>query len=269
MVAKLKDILDVLEELAPSYTAEEWDNPGLQVGYFSQAIKKIFVAVDPSLKAIRKASNRDSQLLLTHHPLIFNPISHINQGNYPGNVIFEAFKKGISVVAAHTNLDVIWGGINDMLADLFELQEVELLEKRADLKMDDAGLGRIGYLPNPMRLSGMAETVKAILGTERIRVVGHKNMRVKRVAVVGGSGGGMISVASKKGADLLVTGDVSHHGARDAENLGLALIDGGHFHTEKAALRLFSGRLKDSFIQRGLDVIVEFYKDERDPMRYE
>ncbi len=269
MVAKLKDVIDVLEEIAPSHTAEEWDNPGLQVGYLSQAIRKIFVSVDPSLKAIRKASKRDSQMLLTHHPLIFKPISQIDQGNYPGNVIFEALKKGISVVAAHTNLDVIRGGINDMLADLFGLQHAELFEKKAYLEIDDVGLGRIGYLPKPTRLSAMAETVKTILGIERIRVLGHKNMVVKRLAVIGGSGGGMISLASKNRADLLITGDVSHHEAREAEYLGLALIDGGHFHTEKAALRLFAGRLKDSLIERGLEVIVEFYKNERDPMRYE
>lgn len=269
MVTRLKDVLVVLEEIAPSFAAEEWDNPGLQVGYSSQVIKKIFVSVDPTLKAVRKASNRDSQLLLTHHPLIFNPISEIDQESYPGDVIFEAFRKGISIVSAHTNLDMIRGGINDMLADLFGLLDVELLHKRVDSEMDDAGLGRIGYLPDRVRLSAMTETVKEVLRAERIKVVGLKNSMIKRVAVVGGSGGGMISLASRKGADLLITGDVSHHEAREAENLGLALIDGGHFHTEKAALRLFADRLKDVFIDRNLEVGVEVYRDERDPVRYE
>ena len=115
----------------------------------------------------------------------------------------------------------------------------------------------------------MTETVKEVLGAERIKVVGLKNRMIKRVAVVGGAGGGMISLASMKGADLLITGDVSHHEAREAENLGLALIDGGHFHTEKAALRLFADRLKDVFRDRNLEVGVEVYKDERDPVRYE
>lgn len=269
MATKLKEILNLLEEIVPSHIAEEWDNSGLQVGHPSQIIKKVFVSVEPTLKAVRKASSRDSQLLLTHHPLIFRPLSQINQESYPGNVVFEAFKKELSIVAAHTNLDVIRGGINDMLADLFGLLDVELLQRKVDSKVDNAGLGRIGYLPDPVKLGTMIETVKTVLRTERIRVVGNNNMKVKRVAVVGGSGGVMIPFASRKGADVLITGDVSHHEAREAENLGLALIDGGHFHTEKAALRLFADTLRDLFLERDLGVTVEFYKDETDAVRYE
>ena len=87
--------------------------------------------------------------------------------------------------------------------------------------------------------------------------------------MIGGSGGGMIPAASKKGADLLITGDVSHHEALEAKNLGLALIDGGHFHTEKAALRLFADRLKGKLIEQAWDIIVEVYKDEKGPIRFE
>ena len=267
MIPKLKDIFDILEEMAPSYIAEGWDNTGLQVGNFSLETKKIFVALDPTLKAVRETSNRQAQLLLTHHPLIFKSLSHINEETYPGIVIFEAFKKGISIVAVHTNLDVIQGGINDILARLFELQDVDLLEKKDDLTMDDAGLGRIGSLQEPMSLSSMIERVKTILGSRSIKVVGREEMKIRRVAVVGGSGGGMVSEASKKGADLLITGDVSHHDALGAENLGLALIDGGHFHTEKIALRHFANRLKSTLIKEDWDVTVETYDDETSPMR--
>ena len=269
MLPTLQDILDTLEELAPSNAAEDWDNPGLQVGELSQKIKKIFISLDPTLKAVKEASDSKAQLLLTHHPLIFKSISHLNQGVYPGNVIFTALKKGISIISAHTNLDVAEGGINDILTNLFNLQDVEVLKKREALDIKGAGLGRIGYLPKPMRLSTMTETVKAVLGTERVKVVGHRNMKIRRVAVVGGSGGEMVSIASNKRADLLITGDVSHHEALEAENLGMALIDGGHFYTEKAALRPFMDRLKAALTKQDWDVTVDLYDNETCPMRFE
>ena len=168
MVPKLKAILEVLEEIAPSRAAEEWDNPGLQVGHLSQEIEKIFISLDPTLTAVRKASERNAQLLLTHHNLIFRPLSSLDQQIYPGNVISEALEKGIAIVSAHTNLDVVQGGINDILADLFGLQDVEVLENRNDLGSDDAGLGRIGNLPGPLKLAQMTTKVKEVLGTKRI-----------------------------------------------------------------------------------------------------
>ena len=269
MVPKLKDFLHILEEIAPSYMAYEWDNPGLQVGCLSQEIKKIFISLDPTIKAVRKASTRDAQLLLTHHPLIFKHISCIYQESYPGNVIFESFKKGISIVAAHTNLDMTYCGINDMLANLFALQSVETLQKREDLMIDTVGMGKIGDLLEPMSLADMTESVKVVLGAKRVKVVGEKNSIIRRVAVVGGSGGRTIPMASKKGADLLITGDVTHHEALEAQNAGLALIDGGHFHTEKAALIPFADRLKGTLTEQDWDVTVEVYKDEKNPMRCE
>ena len=269
MVTNLKAILEVLEEIAPSRAAEEWDNPGLQVGHLSQEIEKIFISLDPTLKAVRKAFKRNAQLLLTHHNLIFRPLSSVDQQIYPGDVISEALDKGISIVSAHTNLDVVQGGINDILADLLGLQEVEVLEDRNELGIDGAGLGRIGTLPSPLKLAQMTKKVKETLGTERVKVVGQKNRRIGRVALVGGAGGALVSLASKKGADLLITGDVRHHEALEAESLGLALVDGGHFYTEKAALRPFGDRLKSALLKRNMEVLVEVYKDEKDPTRYE
>ena len=100
-------------------------------------------------------------------------------------------------------------------------------------------------------------------------MVGQKNRRIGRVALVGGAGGAMVSMASKKGADLLITGDVRHHEALEAASLGLALVDAGHFYTEKAALGPFGDYLKGIFMKRNMEVLVEVFKDERGPTRYE
>lgn len=268
MLPKLKDILSLLNEMAPFHYAEEWDNSGLQVGNLYNPINKIFISLDPSINALRSALEGNAQLLLTHHPLIFNPLSQLDYAIYPGDIIVEAIRKEISIVSMHTNLDVAEGGINDMLANLFSLQNQEVLHVRDDLKIDRIGLGRIGDLPEPLGLSSMIEKVKGALEATTVRVSRKEDLDIKRVAVVGGSGGSMVAVASRKGADLFITGDVSHHDALKAEKLGLALIDAGHFFSERAAMALFADNLQECLYRKDMDVMVEVYRQEIGPMGY-
>ena len=268
MEPTLKDILEILDSMAPFRHAEDWDNCGLQVGSLSQEVTKIFVSLDPTPVSLREASARQAQLLLTHHPLIFGSLFRIDRSTYPGSVISEALGSGISVVSAHTNLDVASGGINDMLADLFGLQGVEVLEKKDVPLSGDLGLGRVGDLEKPVPLSVLAETARQVLGIEGVRVSGPKDAVLRRVAVVGGAGGGMVSLASQGGADILITGDIGHHDARAAEELGLSLLDGGHFHTEKAALHLFADAFVGRLRKEGWNVGLEKYEDEKPPLWY-
>ena len=266
MIPKLKDFLDLLEQVAPARFAEPWDNPGLQVGSYDQEVRKILLALDPTLKALASASKTGAQVLLTHHPLIFKPISRLEIHGYPHNVIFQAMKNEISVVAAHTNLDVAKGGMNDILAHMLELQHIEVLSKTDEDK--GVGLGRIGNLPEPTEFSFVVNNIKRALSIERLRVVDHGDRMVRRLAVVAGSGGNLVPLASEKGADLLLTGDVSHHHALEAESLGIALIDGGHFHTEKAAFRNFAGHLMEELTGKGWEVTVVVYEEEASPIYY-
>ena len=264
MVPRIKDILDRLEKIAPTVLAEPWDNPGLQVGSYSQEITKILLSLDPTLKALRSAQRRNAQLLFTHHPLIFKPLSQLDINTHPGDVIVEAVQSRISVIAAHTNLDIAKGGINDILADLLELETVEVLEEKDEVK--GAGLGRIGNLPEAVRLSVLVEKVKRVFGAGQLKVVGREDEQVVRLAVVGGSGGSLVSLAFKKGADLLVTGDIGHHHALEAESLGISLIDAGHFHTEKTAFGAFAEHLRAMVTVWGWKVAIEVDEDETDPM---
>ncbi len=263
MILRLRDFLTTLETIAPIRWAEPWDNPGLQVGSLSQEIRKIFSSLDPTLSALISASEAHAQLLFTHHPLIFKPLSRLDINAFPGDVIAEAAKRGISIVAAHTNLDVARGGINDILADLMGLNNVEVLQP-AD-EADGVGLGRIGNLPEPAALSTVAKDVKKLLGAQSIRAVGRRDVLIRRLAVVGGSGGSLTSLAHEKGADILLTGDIGHHVALEAESLGIALLDGGHFHSEKTAFRVFAKNLNKMLTSKGWEVAVETDEDERDP----
>ena len=132
---------------------------------------------------------------------------------------------------------------------------------------DGAGLGRIGNLPQPLSLEQMTEKVCNTLGKRHVYPVGAWNNTVQRVAVVGGSGGRLVSLARDKGAELFLTGDVGHHTALEASMVGMTLMDGGHFGTEKKAFEGFALRLLDVMLSRGWEIQVEIFEEETDPLK--
>ena len=152
MFPSLKEVIDILDEIAPFALAEEWDNSGLQVGSRNQTVKKILVALDPTFEAVCRASSTGAQLLITHHPLLFRAVSCIDLNTYPGNVISEAIKNDVAIVAAHTNLDSAKTGINYHLAGKIGLVDVEVLEPKELLGEGGYGLGVVGNLPEPVDL---------------------------------------------------------------------------------------------------------------------
>jgi len=268
MAPVLKEVLKVLDGIAPFSLAEEWDNSGFQVGFLSDEIRKAVISLDPTIKCLKIAAERKAQLLLTHHPLIFKPLSRIDTDAYPGDVISEALRARISIVALHTNLDMAKGGINDILAQMIGLQDLEALHKKNDAEDDLEGLGRIGHLPSAMPLSSVARMIMDTLGSTGLSVTGPADKEIKKIAILGGAGGGELSCASEKGADLFITGDIRHHEALMADALGLALIDAGHFNLERAAMHIFADHLRDRFKDAGWDLKLEIYEDEKMPFRH-
>lgn len=264
MIPTVKDILNLLDEIAPFNLAEEWDNSGLQIGSPDHPVGKMLMALDPTMEAVREARSQGAQLLLTHHPLIFRTLSSIDLDVSLGRVILEAIKGNLAVVSAHTNLDRAENGINQMLARLFELQDIQGLE------LDDrplSGLGRIGNLPASGTLDAIAAWVKTKIGASHVLAVGEGQRVIHRVAVVGGSGGGMVSQAFRRGADLLITGDIGHHASLEALSLGICLLDCGHFLTEWSALRIFKDYLQGEMNDRGWEIRLEFFDKEGCPYR--
>jgi len=268
MIPSVKDILNLLNEIAPFDLAEEWDNSGLQIGSPDHQVRKMLIALDPTLEAVQEALSKKAQLLLTHHPLIFKTISSINFGLYPGQVILEAIKGNLAIISAHTNLDLAENGINQILARLFELQNIEILQINNHPDHPLLGLGRIGNLPSSRPLGEIAKWVKDKIGTAHVSVVGQREKTISRVAVVGGSGGSMISQAFQRGADLLITGDIGHHDALQALSLGLGLIDCGHFSTEWSALRIFKDYIQREMLDLGWEIQIEFLDKEACPYWY-
>ncbi|MGI5888930.1 MAG: Nif3-like dinuclear metal center hexameric protein [Oscillospiraceae bacterium] len=225
-----KRVLDALFDAAPESGAEEWDNVGLIVDCGNE-YDSVLVALDLTFPVISEAESLGCGAVVCHHPAIFHGIKCISK-NDP---VFEAVKKGISVFAAHTNFDNADPGVNTVLADLLSLEDVAPL--------GDQPTGKMGSVPETSALK-FAEKVKEALGVSFVEVA-DAGRPVKKVAVIGGSGGSMYRTALEAGCDLLVTGECRHNEAIEAVDNGLSIISAGHFETESPSMQLLRDMLAD------------------------
>ena len=225
----VQDIFTFLHTRAPFDTAEGWDNPGMLVGDPRRAVTRVLVALDATDGAVETAKAVGAQLIVTHHPVIFAPLKRLAADSIP----YRLAAAGISLIAAHTNLDKAVEGVNDTLAARLGLTDIEIA---AD------GMTRVGTLPEEMTATAFAAHVAAVLGTP-VRAAGDKP--VKRVALCGGAAGSSL-FAHIGSADCFITGEVKHH-----EWLGAAgrinLIDGGHYSTEVPVVDTLCGWLTEAF----------------------
>lgn len=239
----VNDILNYIETLAPRAMKESWDNVGLLCGSKGTPVTKILVALDPFEHVCREAADWGAELIVTHHPLIFQPVPNVTDGTSIGRSIMVLCRHGISAINAHTNLDQAPGGVNDVLAQTLGLQNVEIINPRAG--EIPYGLLRCGTVEE-QPLDTFLSTVKANLRCEGMRYVdGGKTVR--KVAVGGGSCSGAMLEALAAGCDTFVTADVKYNGFWDAHDLGLNLIDAGHFHTENPVVAVLAAKLQAQF----------------------
>ncbi|MBO5364358.1 MAG: Nif3-like dinuclear metal center hexameric protein [Clostridia bacterium] len=247
---KVKDIIAELEQFAPPALAEPWDNVGLMVGDLEQRVTTVFVCLDVTSDNVRRATKWGADLILSHHPLLFAPPKHLVEQEVTGSIVRNLIRHEISVYSAHTNLDHATGGMNDVLAKHLSLTQVRRF--RDEECVDGAGnpidnIGRVGVLPVAMEMGDFAELVRDALGCRSLRFVGTPEDTVKTVAVCSGSGGDGIYAAYHAGADVFVTSDIRHHEAQLAFELGLNLIDAGHFETENTICRFMTEFLESRF----------------------
>lgn len=367
---KCQTIVGILEELAPKRLAESWDNVGLLVGDGRQKVKRIMVCLDVPEWVVEEAVNSDVDMIVAHHPMIFNGIKRITADTATGRKIISLVKNDIALYCLHTNFDIVTGGLNDILArelgfsssavleetyrekllklvvyvpegheeeviaamcragagyigkyssctfrtkgtGTFEPQEgakpfigkIGSLENVEEFRVETIvperlldrvlkemlkahpyeevaydvyetrnegrvmGLGRIAELEKETTLSFFADNVKAMLGAESIRYAGDPNRTIKKVALLNGSGSKYINAARFAGADVLVTGDTQHHGVLDALELGLCIIDAGHYATEKIMIKYIAGYLREKFQSLKLDAEVVESGSNTDIMR--
>lgn len=352
---KLKEVLKVIEKKYPLDLAYSWDNVGLLVGNYESDIKKIMLTLEANEEVINEAINKNVDLIITHHPFIFNKLEKINTRDLKGKLIHKLIKNDISIYSMHTNFDIAFEGLNDYFMELIGVTDTKILEVtksevlyslcvyvpvdycekvkdaimktgagiignyshcsfnmngvatfkplegsnpfigskdsveavneikvetvvperllnkvitemikahpyeevgydlyRLENKGHHFGLGRIGKLEKEINLETLCNTIKEKLDMNNIRVVGSLDSKVRKIAVVTGSGSDLIKKAYQKGVDTFITGDVKYHDAQDALDLGINVIDCGHFETEKIFSDIMNKFLEDSL---SIDII--------------
>ena len=344
-VARVRDIAEAVERIAPPSLSEDWDNSGLQVGDPATEASRVLVALTPVEEVFEEAEEKGADFLLLHHPLIFNPLKCVDTGSYPGDLVSRAVRSGLAVYAAHTSYDAAPDGVSVALAEALGLRgpfevisprgalrklvifvpeesvdavadalagegagvigeyerctfrtpgtgtflggettdpylgEKGRLEKVEEIRLETVvpahaadravaaavaahpyeeaaldlypiegrpegcGYGRVGTLPEPMMSEELREHVANGLGFPARLVADPGSGRIERVAVLGGSGGSLVSEAASSGGQAYVTGDLDYHDALLADSLGLAAIDAGHAATELPSLAPLARRL--------------------------
>lgn len=366
-------IFNVMEKWAPKAFAYDWDNIGLQVGSNNKPVKKIMVTLDVLESVVDEAIENKVDLIIAHHPLLFEPLKQINVDSWRGRMIRKLIQHDITVYAAHTNLDVAKGGVNDLLADLIGLEDKEILietnedslfkvvvyipethvevvtdalakeeaghighyshctfqtkgmgtfmplgeanpfiGERNQLEMvpevkletivqqtilsnvlkamiaahpyeevaydvvplenegEKIGVGRVGNLKEVTTLDEFVTKVKNVLELNYVRVSGDSNRKVKRVAILGGSGEKYLHSAIKKKADVYITGDMTFHVAQEAIEMGISVIDAGHYIEKvmkSGTKQYLEQQIKeDATLDKSLEIIVS--ETNTDPFQY-
>lgn len=245
-MANAADILAFVEQLAPAYMKMDWDNVGLLCGRRSQEVDTVLVALDPFLDTAQEAAQVGAQLLLTHHPLIFRPVKAITDDTPVGQTILYLIEHGIAAINAHTNLDCAPGGVNDCLAEKLGLSQVQVIDPAGtDGDGRPWGLLRCGVVEE-QELSDFLPRVKEALGCDGLRYVSGSK-KVHRVAVGGGACAGELEQVIAAGCDTFVTADSKYNQLWDAYDLGVNLIDAGHFHTEQPVCAMLAEKLQAAF----------------------
>lgn len=231
----VQKIFDFLNEKFPTDTACDFDNVGLLVGDPNAEVKKAVVALDCTPSAVNTALKNGCQLIITHHPIIFDPLKRV----IAGSAVYEVIKNGISVISMHTNLDVGIGGVNDCLSFALSLENV------TKVAAADGYLLNVGELTSPLYPDALALYIKEKLGGA-VKYVGA-DKEIKRVLLCSGSGGSYLNEVLRHGCDALITSDVKHNQFLDAERLGISLFDAGHFDTEDVVTEPLKQMLEDKF----------------------
>lgn len=261
-MATVADILNFIETIAPKSMKESWDNVGLNVGRTTKEVRKILVALDPFTHVCEEAKEIGADLLVTHHALIWQP-GFVTDADTQGRNTLFLIENGIAHINAHTNLDQSPGGVNDVLANTLGLKNIEVLAPHGtDDQGRPWGLIRMGEVEE-QPLSDFLATVKASLHCDGLRYV-DGGKPVRKVAVGGGSCSGAMAEVAAALCDTFVTADVKYNGFWDARDLGLTLIDAGHFHTENPVMAVLAEKIAAAFPE----VEVKISENHNDCMKF-
>ena len=254
----VQQVYEVMQRLAPPELAEHWDNPGLLVDCGGN-VCRVLVTLDITPEVVEEAAAKQCTVIVAHHPVIFDPLKKLG----PQDVPFQLVRVGISAICMHTNLDAAAGGVNEVLADIFGMQDPEPFA---------GGCGRVGSI-EPITVPQLARKAQQELAARcnapdagpAVQVkFADTGKPVQRLAVISGAGGSLFEEALAVGADCLLTGEANHHHACDAKRLGLSLIAAGHYATEFPVTAAVAEKLRATL--PGVEVLVSTAN--KDPYTY-
>ncbi|MFW5869082.1 MAG: Nif3-like dinuclear metal center hexameric protein [Armatimonadota bacterium] len=235
------DVIAEVEAVAPPDTAMEWDNVGLQVGSLDAPCHGVLACLEVTREVADEAAQVGADLIVSHHPLIFSPLTALRTDSPLGALIRRLLQDGTAVYAAHTNLDAA-----PDVGTAAALAEALGLDDYAPLLMEgEVGMGAMGKMPEALSVSRLVARVQRALQPTRTTVVGQSDRTVERLALMPGSGGDAVPQAAGAGADALVCGDLKHHDALDAIALGLTVIDATHYATERPVVAKLTTYLRE------------------------
>lgn len=233
----LREVLEVVELLYPPATAQSWDRVGLVTGDLDQTVRRVLLAVDPTLGVVEEAGALGADLLLTHHPLLLRGVHAVATTTAKGAAVTALVVGGIALYVAHTNADVATGGVCDALAAACGLTDTVPITV-----VEGQPLGRVGVLAEEVSLHELVDRLAARLPRTAggLRVAGPPDGRVRRVAVLGGAGDDLFDAVRASGADVYVTADLRHHPVLEAREEARGgtpyLVDAGHWASEQVWL---------------------------------
>ena len=258
---KIDKFIKIMESIAPPILKESYDNVGLMVGDREREVTKILVALDCTLKVIEEAKAMGAEVILSHHPLLFKKPSTITTDTLLGKKIIELIKSDIALYSSHTNWDSVSHGLNDEFVAYLGFGEGEIMERNP--LEESAGIGRVVNISKEMTLGEVIDRVKEKLNLKGLRFAGNLNKPIKTIAFVNGSGQDFMEIARRKGADLIITGDTTYHYTSDYSEMGLAILDVGHFNSEWPIVVKLAENIREQLKDEGVEVIIS--EKVRDP----
>lgn len=247
-----QNIASLIEQHAPLRLQEEYDNSGLQVGDLHQGVTHILISLDVTEETVAEAQAIGAEMIISHHPLLFRPLKKITPETYIGRTVMAAVRAGITLYAAHTNLDNAPQGVNYKIAEKLGLEEIRPLsplpsDRTRSLAEDfisGCGSGVIGNLSQSMTDKDFVDLVKKRFRCPCIKYTASRN-KIRRVALCGGAGSFLINAALREKADAFLTGEVGYHAFFGHPEI--MILEAGHYETEQYTCQLLAEIIESKF----------------------
>lgn len=236
-MTKVNDILNYMDSWCPISSKESWDNVGLLVGIGTNEVTKVLVTLDITAPVIDEAVSLGAQLIVSHHPVIFQPIHSVTADDIYGARVLKLLQNNISAICMHTNLDFAPGGVEDVLAKALDMQNIQTLNGSIE--------GRVGYV-NPVALKDYLHVLTSQLSSGGLRYY-DDGKPVHKICTCCGAGSDCLELAVRCGCDTFITGDLKYFSFIEAAHYGINLIDAGHYPTENMIVAEIAQRLTAAF----------------------